>query len=218
MSGPGGGDEHVFPAAPDVAENRLADALRRLIDVSTGRLIPAEVLDRATDELRRIGDGLEEAAAPGKAPRHLPTHRDEPMSFFPTSALIGWANPLASPAVLWRVEGEDGRPEVRGSVRFGYAYEGPPTCVHGGVIAGLFDEVMGAANVVAGRAGMTGTLTIRYRKPTPLLAPLEIVGRQTRAEGRKIRAWAGLYHEGVLTAEAEGIFVVGEGPPPAEWA
>jgi hypothetical protein len=54
---------------------------------------------------------------------------------------------------------------------------------------------------------MTGTLTVRYRKPTPLLAPLDIVARHTGTEGRKIFTWGGLYHDGELTAEAEGIFI-----------
>ena len=54
---------------------------------------------------------------------------------------------------------------------------------------------------------MTGTLTIRYRRPTPLLAPLELAARHTGSESRKVFAWGGLYHEGELTAEAEGIFI-----------
>lgn len=194
------------PSAPDSAANRLAAAVRGVIDLSVGRPVEEAVLAEAAAQLEEVAERLAGAARPGRAARHLPDHRDDPMGFFPTSPLIGWANPVAAPAVLWRVPGTDG-PEVRGTVRFGYAYEGPPTCVHGGVIAGLFDEVLGAANVVAGRAGMTGTLTIRYRRPTPLLVPLEVVGRQTSAEGRKIRAWAGLYHEGKLTAEAEGLFL-----------
>ena len=90
---------------------------------------------------------------------------------------------------------------------FGYAYEGPPTCVHGGIIAALFDEVMGAANIIAGNPGLTGTLTIRYRRPTPLLAPLDIVARYAGSERRKVFTWGGIYHDGVLTAEAEGIFI-----------
>jgi acyl-coenzyme A thioesterase PaaI-like protein len=92
-------------------------------------------------------------------------------------------------------------------VTFGYQYEGPPTCVHGGVIAEMFDELLGSANVITDQGGMTGTLTVRYRKPTPLLAELDLVARMTRTEGRKIFAWGGMYHRGVLTAEAEGIFI-----------
>jgi hypothetical protein len=66
---------------------------------------------------------------------------------------------------------------------------------------------MGAANIITENPGMTGTLTVRYRRPTPLLAPLDMVARFTGTERRKIFTWAGIYHDGALTAEAEGIFV-----------
>jgi len=97
--------------------------------------------------------------------------------------------------------------EIRGRANFGFRYEGPPTCVHGGVIAEIFDEVMGMANLAASRGGMTGTLTVRYRKPTPLLTDLVVVARCLGQEGRKIRTWAALYHDEVLTAEAEAVFI-----------
>ena len=106
------------------------------------------------------------------------------------------------------MEGENGVPELRGRVTFDYPYEGPPTCVHGGVIAELFDEMLGAANIIAEHAGMTGTLTIRYRKPAPLLTPLEFEARCTGTERRKMFTWGGLYHDGELLAEAEGIFIM----------
>jgi acyl-coenzyme A thioesterase PaaI-like protein len=108
---------------------------------------------------------------------------------------------------VWAVVGEDGQREIRGRATFGYPFEGPPTCVHGGIIAELFDELMGAANLIAEKPGMTGTLTVRYRRPTPLLAPLDLVARYTGGERRKIFTWAGIYHAGELTAEAEGIFI-----------
>jgi acyl-coenzyme A thioesterase PaaI-like protein len=79
--------------------------------------------------------------------------------------------------------------------------------VHGGVIAETFDEMLGAANMVAGNPGMTGTLTVKYRKPTPLRTDLRIEARCVGRSGRKIRTWAGIYHGEVLTAEADGIFI-----------
>ncbi len=54
---------------------------------------------------------------------------------------------------------------------------------------------------------MTGTLTIRYRRPTPLHVELRFEGRVDRVEGRKIFTRAELYAEEGLTAEAEGIFI-----------
>jgi acyl-coenzyme A thioesterase PaaI-like protein len=116
--------------------------------------------------------------------------------------VIGFANPLAPPVVVEAVNGE-----LHGSAWFDYQYEGPPTCVHGGVIAMVFDEMLGAANILSGNPGMTGTLTIRYRKPTPLRTPLRLEARFVSRERRKILTTGAIYHGEVLTAEAEGIFI-----------
>src|SRR6185436_18331747 len=96
-------------------------------------------------------------------------------ALFDYSPLIGLSNPIAPPMVL-RVEGD----VVRGTVTFGAAYEGPPRHVHGGLIAAAFDEVLGFAQSMTGNPGMTGTLTIKYRKPTPLHTELRVEGRVTR--------------------------------------
>jgi hypothetical protein len=55
---------------------------------------------------------------------------------------------------------------------------------------------------------MTGTLTIRYRKPTPLRTDLRVEARCLGRDGRKVRTWGGIFHRDVLTAEAEGVFIV----------
>lgn len=194
-------------SAARTPRNRLVAALRRLTDVTVGRPLAGDALSATADRLEELADDLERRAGPKKRPRGVPDARGHPQDLFPTSPVIGYANPLAPPARIWAVEGDDGRPELRGRVSFGYAYEGPPTCVHGGVIAQLFDELLGATNIVAEDPGMTGTLTIRYRRPTPLLTELHMVGRQTGVKGRKIFTWGGLYHEGELTAEADGVFI-----------
>jgi hypothetical protein len=185
--------------------NRLADAVRRISAAAVGHPVPDAEIEKAADQLVQIADGLEKSASSSKRPRFQPS--GHPQDFFPMSPMIGFANPIAPPVEIWSVQGEGGWPEIRGRVTFGYAYEGPPTCVHGGIIAELFDEVMGAANIVTENPGMTGTLTVRYLWPTPLLAPLDIVARFTGTERRKVFTWAGIYHDGALTAEADGIFV-----------
>jgi acyl-coenzyme A thioesterase PaaI-like protein len=187
--------------------NRLADAIRRITAAAVGHPVPDLEIAGVADQLVRIADGLEKRAPASKRPRFEPGASGHPQDFFPMSPMIGFANPVAPPIEVWSVQGEGGQLEIRGRVTFGYAYEGPPTCVHGGIIAALFDEVMGAANIVTENPGMTGTLTVRYRRPTPLLAPLEIVARFNGTERRKVFTWAGLYHDGALTAEAEGIFI-----------
>jgi hypothetical protein len=194
-------------AAADSPRNRLAAAVRRVSELVVGRPLADDDLSAAAETVGRVATDLARVAGPGKAPRGQPDHTGHPQDFFPTSPIIGYANPVAPPVDIWAVRGEDGRPELRGRAFFGYPYEGPPTCVHGGVIAQLFDELLGSVTILSGRPGMTGTLTVKYRRPTPLLSPLDLVARQTSVERRKIFAWGGIYHDGVLTAEAEGIFI-----------
>ena len=194
-------------SAGDEPLNRLADAIRRISAVAVGHPVPDLDVAGAADQLGRIADALEESAPAAKRSRFQPDTSRHPQDFFPFSPIIGFSNPVAPPVEIWSVEGEDGQREIRGRATFGYAYEGPPTCVHGGMIAALFDEVMGAANIITENPGLTGTLTIRYRRPTPLLAPLDIVARYVGSERRKVFTWGGIYHDGALTAEAEGIFI-----------
>jgi acyl-coenzyme A thioesterase PaaI-like protein len=187
---------------PEDPRFQLAAALRRVTSAMVGLLVPDEEITAATQAVTAVGQRLEETAAPGRRPRAQPDPVGDAQDFFPTSPVIGFANPLAPPVV---VEAVDGR--LVGWAWFDNQYEGPPTCVHGGVIAMVFDEMLGAANIVSGNPGMTGTLTIRYRKPTPLRTPLRLEARFEGRDGRKIRTTGAMYHGDVLTAEAEGVFI-----------
>jgi len=191
----------------DTPQNRLADAVRRISAVIVGHPVPDEDVARVADQLVGLAESLEKNATWSRRARTHPDLFGHPQDFFPTSPIIGYANPIAPPVTVWLGEGENGQPEIHGRVTFGYPYEGPPTCVHGGVIAELFDELMGAANVIANKPAMTGTLKVRYRKPTPLLTQLDLRAQCVRSEGRKVHTRAAIYHEGELTAEAEGLFI-----------
>ncbi len=61
-----------------------------------------------------------------------------------------------------------------GTVNCGYAYEGPPGHIHGGHVAAIFDQFLGMAQLVGKNPGMTGTLTMRYLRPTPLNTDLDL--------------------------------------------
>jgi acyl-coenzyme A thioesterase PaaI-like protein len=184
-------------------KRRLATAMRAVIE----RLVTT---DAPEDELHAAADALERYAA--RLERH--PRRTRPVGFaesanagsvvgfFDYSPLIGRSNPLAPPLTM----GVDGK-RVRGTAVFGAAYEGPPGHVHGGFVAAAFDEVLGFAQSMGGNPGMTGTLTIRYRKPTPLHREIRMEGEITRIEGRKIFTVGRMYAGEVLTAEAEGIFI-----------
>jgi len=185
-------------------KRRLASAMRLVIE----RLVPS---DAPEEELRAAADGLERYAEALKAhPRLLrftgyaeSANSGDVGAFFDQSPLIGLANPLAPPITI----GRSGERAAVASVTFGSAYEGPPGSVHGGFVAAAFDEVLGYVQSLSGNPGMTGTLTVVYRRPTPLHSELRFAGEILRVEGRKIFT-RGTVHAGeLLTAEAEGIFV-----------
>jgi acyl-coenzyme A thioesterase PaaI-like protein len=202
MSGP----PHDGPASdPRI---RLAVALRGVIDHTVAAVLEDADVVEAAEAVEAVEARLVDRAGPGKRVRLPPDATRPPQEFFPTSPVMGIINPVAPPVHLEVVDGVDGGfAEIRATVNLGYPYEGPPTCVHGGVIAAIFDEVLGAANMVAGHPAMTGTLTVRYRKPTPLRTDLRLEARCLGRDGRKIRTWAAMYHGDLMTAEAEGIFV-----------
>lgn len=184
-------------------KRRLAAAMRRVIDHLVTSDAPEAELRAAADALERYATRL--ATHPR---RKLPAgfsevaNAGDVLGFFDMSPLIGLSNPM-SPPISLRVDGET----VRGTATFGAAYEGPPGHVHGGFVAAAFDEVLGFAQSLAGNPGMTGTLTVRYRKPTPLHVELRFEARVLRVEGRKIFTEGRVYAGETLTAEAEGLFI-----------
>ncbi len=187
---------------------RLSAAMRSIASMTVAAELDDDVLDEAVDTVESLEAKMKAASGPGKRPRAVPDTARPAQEFFPTSPIIGMENPISPPVRVEVIRRDDGRfREIRAEANFDFQYEGPPTCVHGGVIAETFDEVLGAATIAAGHPGMTGTLTIKYRKPTPLRADLRLEARLTGRSGRKIRAWAGLYDGDTLTAEAEGIFI-----------
>ncbi len=72
-----------------------------------------------------------------------------------------------------------------------------------------FDEVLGYAQSVAGNLGMTGTLTVRYRSPTPLHTELAFQAPVTRAERRKTYVAGTLRAGEVLCASTGGVSASG---------
>ncbi len=116
--------------------------------------------------------------------------------------MIGLSNPLAPP--LRRVEG--GGP-ADWEVTFGDAYGGHPGFVHGGYVAAVIDHVLGVTASSAGFATMTGSLTTRYRLPTPLHTRLLCRGEVSHVEGRKVFCRGTLETDGALIAEAEGVYI-----------
>lgn len=181
----------------------LADASRLLIDRLVATDAPDDVIIAATAEVSAAAErfagyhqgtlyGFSEAANAGR--------REDPL--YDHSPLIGIGNPLAPPMSVREVDGV-----IEATACFGQAYEGPPGCVHGGYVAAAFDEVLGATQSLSGAPGMTGTLTVRYEKPTPLQVDLRFEGRLVGVERRKIFVEGACYAGDTLTATAKGTFI-----------
>jgi len=185
-------------------KRRLADAMRRVIE----RLVPSNA---PAGELRAAADALERYAESLRAHPRLKKVMGNPESatagdvgaFFDQSPLIGLANPLAPPITIGRA----GERTAVASVTFGSAYEGPPGSVHGGYVAAAFDEVLGYVQSLRGNPGFTGTLTVRYRAPTPLHTELLFEAELARVEGRKTHCTGRVFAGHTLCAEAEAVFI-----------
>jgi acyl-coenzyme A thioesterase PaaI-like protein len=88
-------------------------------------------------------------------------------------------------------------------------YEGPPGAAHGGIVAAYLDEVLGGAVIAfVGRPGLTGALTVRYRKPVPTESPLLCRARGVKDHGRYVDVEGAIeqFPGGAALATATGRF------------
>ena len=79
--------------------------------------------------------------------------------------------------------------------------------VHGGVSALLLDHLMGVTASSMKKLTMTGTLTLRYRRPL-LLGEVALAGRVVSDTGRKVTVTAEINGADGAAIEAEGLFIV----------
>jgi len=187
------------PAGSEADALRLAAAIRRLIHRTAALDSVPPGLAAEVAALEALADRLEPFTR--KGPIRIRTSQNL-RSHFERTPIVGVRNPLAPPLT---VEIRDG--VVRGRVRFGRAHEGPPGYAHGGLVASAFDEILGLAAAAGGSPGVTGTLTVRYRNPTPLDTDLVFEGWLDRAEDRKSHAVGRLLAGDLVMAEAQGVFV-----------
>jgi acyl-coenzyme A thioesterase PaaI-like protein len=197
----------------ELAVQRLNQSARRLLHQVRATTAPPECLEEATRALDRVSEILEPFAHPGPFAQasldgttDLGSDFGDLISLMPYSPIIGRLNPI-SPPLDFAVEGG----VVRARARFPATFAGPTQCVHGGMVAASFDELLAGVNVANELGAMTGTLTIRYRRPTPLFEEVQMEGHCTGSEGRKVFAHGEMLAGGQVTAEAEGVFVIPRG-------
>ena len=124
------------------------------------------------------------------------------MVHYPDCVVSGPANPMGI-AITCRRDGDD----ALATVQFGPAFEGAPGRAHGGIVAAVFDDVMGFVLSMVQTPAFTGRLTVSYLAPTPLGTELEFRARLRERDGRKLWIDGEAVADGKRFAEAEGLFI-----------
>ncbi|MFC5728865.1 MULTISPECIES: PaaI family thioesterase [Nocardioides] len=179
----------------------LTDSVRDLVDATIRSTVDDDEILAVREEVDALVSRLRAAQLAGPAGVR---YNAEGRSWNWGNAVVGQHNALAPPLEIVH----DGPGSARADVVLGAAYEGPPGMVHGGVAALLLDQIMGETASGFKRLTMTGTLSLRYRRGTPL-GPVRIEGRIASESGRKITVQAHLAGpDGEPTVEATGLFII----------
>jgi acyl-coenzyme A thioesterase PaaI-like protein len=178
---------------PSGTMHRTVAALRRAIK-AIHHVHPEHDDAGAAAAAESLADTLESAGTLGIRQESLLRHTRSPLS--------GVMNPMAPP-----MTSEYHDDSVLSTVTFNEAYQGPPACVHGGFVAALLDEALGRARHLTDRNCVTGSLSVNYRKPTPVNVELKIPARIVEMHPRKMLVRGEIIHDGEVTAEAEAVFV-----------
>ena len=195
---------HPNIAGREAELHALADSVRRLIQMTVTNEASARETARMAERINALADEYEATIPATPPPRYA--MGDGPRNaehIFPYDVMLGRYNPLALPIEMtW--DGE----RAMGAATFTTPYEGPPGCVHGAVLAGAFDQVFNVANIMSGTAGPTRTLSLRYRRPTPLHQPLEFEAWVEESDERSVVSKGVVRHAGKVTVAGEGHFAL----------
>lgn len=189
-------------ASPELVA--LGGSVRALTDVMLRIEGQPEDLAWAREQLDAVVARLQGAAKWGEAVRlGRADEPDDARPYYIDGVMLPAYHPLASD---FEIATEDG--VTTGSVAFDVVFEGPPGCVHGGHVACFFDQLLGYHNLELGLPAMTASLTVQYRRPTPLFQRLDFDARIRSVDGRKIIVEGALRAGAETVAQAEGLFVL----------
>jgi acyl-coenzyme A thioesterase PaaI-like protein len=188
--------------AAAMAVRRLGHALMAH-DVEDGLLERvAGQLGALADEAERAGPRTRDVAALTQRMFTSPVEDGARVVHFDECVVSGPWNPLGIGIEVVR-KGDDAVAEVV----LGTAFEGGPGMAHGGIVAALFDDVLGYLLTLHHVPGFTGELTVRYHRPTPVGVPLTLRGWVVDRVGRRLLTAAEARAGGQVVASATATFV-----------
>jgi hypothetical protein len=157
-----------FGAAPLAQTMAAAAAIRRLSSLLVSLEHPHPTVDVMLSKFAEWEGELAAAAPTDNAPRIGEIDGDPRRIYLNHATDIGAYNPCFPEYRFEHLDAE----KATGRVSFPLVYEGPPGLVHGGFVSVFFDCVMQHHNCVTGLSGKTRSLTVTFRRPTPILTEL----------------------------------------------
>jgi acyl-coenzyme A thioesterase PaaI-like protein len=83
-----------------------------------------------------------------------------------------------------------------------------PGVMHGGLITAMLDEIIGRTAIAHNLWCMTAQLSIRFKKPVPIGAPLKLKGTITKKSNRLLEGRGEIrLADGSLAVEATGTYI-----------
>ena len=186
------------------ARQRLASATRALNEKLVSTDIDPELAAVLTEKIEGLAAELRQAQqVTGLVDMAKRGQRGTIDDVMGELVSVGGRSHPCSPELRW----QEASNRITGTVKFSQAFEGPPGHVHGGWVAGVLDHLMGMTHVRTGHPGMTGGLSVRYLKPTPLNQVIEVSAQATELDDKRTEVNAEMRFGETTTATAEAIFV-----------
>ena len=186
------------------ARQRLASATRALNEKLVSTDIDPELAAVLTEKIEGLAAELRQAQqVTGLVDMAKRGQRGTIDDVMGELVSVGGRSHPCSPELRW----QEASNRITGTVKFSQAFEGPPGHVHGGWVAGVLDHLMGMTHVRTGHPGMTGGLSVRYLKPTPLNQVIEVSAQATELDDKRTEVKAEMRFGETTTAKAEAIFV-----------
>lgn len=194
----------------------IAAALRRAADLlierdlsEAHRVVARDLLTSLVKTLEN-GDPLSVADRTDRFVQQMSVHGGpgeisdgDTFPSFIESPYSGSINALAPPQAIYRRDGQT----LRALVVLGTALEGRPGRAHGGAVAAVFDDAMGALQQIIGRNGYTYSLTTVYHAPFPTDIEVSIHVECTSVVQPRFTIEATASVEDRLIASSTGVFV-----------
>ena len=186
------------------ARQRLASATRALNEKLVSTDIDPELAAALTEKIEGLAAELRQAQqVTGLVDMAKRGQRGTIDDVMGELVSVGGRSHPCSPELRW----QEASNRITGTVKFSQVFEGPPGHVHGGWVAGVLDHLMGMTHVRTGHPGMTGGLSVRYLKPTPLNQRIGVSAQATELDDKRTEVKAEMRFGETTTAKAEAIFV-----------